>query len=41
MKKNAAAARGAIEPIIGVHRDDLINPSCGLKTVYPKMASGI
>lgn len=38
MKKNVAAARGVIEPIIGVHRDDLINPLCGLKSGYPKMA---
>lgn len=36
MKKNVAATRGAIEPIIGVHRDDLINPLCGLKPGYPK-----
>lgn len=33
MKKNAAAARGAIEPIISVHRDDLINPLC----VWPEI----
>lgn len=38
MKKNVAAARGVIEPIIGVHRDDLINPLCGLKSGYLKMA---
>jgi len=38
MKKNAAVARGTIEPIIDVHRDDLINPLCGLKSSYPKMA---
>lgn len=38
MKKNAAVDRGAIKPIIGVHHDDLINPLCGLKPGYPKMA---
>lgn len=41
MKKNAAAVRGVIEPIIGVHHDDVINPLCGLKAGYPKMISEI
>lgn len=39
MKKNVAAAWGVIEPVIGVHRDDSINPLCGLgKLSYTKMA---
>jgi hypothetical protein len=41
MKKNATVTRGVTGPIIAVHRDDLINPLCGLEPDYPKMAFGI